>query len=143
MKKLKEIYVFFYALTIVSAICCNMRSDTFSMTGETDILIPETSDHAGFLIPAHDRPGNEHDTGNIYADTPQLAIPRNTSVSGQPRQSTTAKRTVTSALADCTVKDGKIISGNTVTHYLNCIDLFPSGIRDDKTRLLSLRKLII
>lgn len=143
MKKPYKIQVFIYAMTLVTGLFLAVRQDSASAAGENEgsgcvtgyCQIPD--------MPYGSLPDHRNDSGNIYADTPQFAVPRNTSVSSQPRQHSTAKRTGYSGCPDATLKDGKVITWNSYTFYLSCIDLFPSGTRDFKTRFLSLRKLII
>lgn len=145
MKKPHKIQAFISALILIIAAGCLTRSDS--------VLIPEAqtqpvrlaeSSCRGAILPASGPGGNEErNTGNIYADTPQIAVPRNTVVSAQPRQQTTAKRTGSSGFGEATLKDGKLITRYTFISYTTFIELFPSGLGVTRTRLMSLRKLII
>ena len=144
MKKPHKIQVLVYTLTLALAFTGILRSDTVSVFGterpENEIF---RNSFCGAVIPLHSPLDEKRDTGNIYADTPQLAVPRNTSVSGQPRQHSQAKRTGHDGFSEATLKDGKVITRYTFSYYFSYISLFPSGIWDGKTRLLSLKKLII
>ena len=143
MKKPYKIQVFIYALTLVTGLFLAVRQDSASAAGENEgsgcltgyCQVPD--------LPYGSLPDHRNDSGNIYADTPQLAVPRNTSVSGQPRQHSQAKRTGHDGFSEATLKDGKVITRYTFSYYFSYISLFPSGIWDGKTRLLSLKKLII
>lgn len=144
MKKPHKIQVLVYTLTLALAFTGILRSDTVSVFGterpENEIF---RNSFCGAVIPLHSPLDEKRDTGNIYADTSQLAVPRNTSVGSQPRQIPTAKRPLQCFSSAATFKDGKVITRNTFDSYSSYIDLFPSGTRDFRIRLLSLRKLII
>lgn len=144
VKRLCKIYAWFHALVLVAAVFCLTGSDSFTASAvacRPDAAVQEP--FPGVLIPAAHHGDGRHDTGNIYADTPQIAVPRNTTVSGSPRQQSTAKRTSAPVAPDTTFKDGKVISRSTIFTFISYIGLFPSGLWKEKTRLLSFRKLII
>ena len=143
MKKPYKIQVFIYALTLVTGLFLAVRQDSASAAGENEGSGCVTGYCQVPDLPYGSLPDHRNDSGNIYADTPQLAVPRNTSVGSQPRQIPTAKRPLQCFSSAATFKDGKVITRNTFDSYLSYIDLFPSGTRDFRIRLLSLRKLII
>ncbi len=143
MKKPYKIQVFIHALALLLPFLWTVTSDTSAAAGGNAGAGSIIGHYTGLVLPYDTLPDGKQDTGSIYADAPQFAVPRNTSVSSHPRQHSTAKRTGHSGSPEATFKDGKVITRNSYTVYLTYIDLFPSGTRDFKTRLLSLKKLII
>ena len=144
MQKPLKIQALIYALTTALAIAGLMQTDSAFTTGDDKSAGEFTAAcECGFLLPADDGEHGHGDTGNIYADIPQLAVPRNQSVGAQPRQHSSAKRTCNFFCFDTALKDGKVISPATFFTYILYIELFPSGTRAGKSRLMALRKLII
>lgn len=148
MKKQRKIQAILLALTIALVSAGLLRSDVRDIVPDNVQTGIAGGFFHGYISPVQDSShdsshDSRRDTGNIYADTPQLAVPRNTSVSGQPRQHSQAKRTGHDGFSEATLKDGKVITRYTFSYYFSYISLFPSGIWDGKTRLLSLKKLII
>ena len=146
VKKLHKIHTLIFALAIVLAFTGIMRSDTALLDGGDEVseeILPG-SFHGWTVIPDSSLPPDgKKDTCSIYADTPQVAVPRNPSVGSQTRHHSDARRTGQSFNASATFKDGKIITEYTFISYSAFIGLFPSGTRDFRTRLISLGKLII
>ncbi len=144
VKKQRKIQAILLALTIALVSAGLLRSDVRDIVPDNVQTGIAGDFFHGYISPVQDNShDSRRDTGNIYADTPQLAVPRNTSVSGQPRQHSQAKRTGHDGFSEATLKDGKVITRYTFSYYFSYISLFPSGIWDGKTRLLSLKKLII
>lgn len=144
VKRPRKIQALLYALALMAVSFALVRSDMRCTSADDGGRTLQFSRLEGFITPSgSDNAEDSRGSCNIYADTPQVSVPRNTSVSSQPRQQTTAKRTGSSGFTEATLKDGKLITRYTFHQFYSIIRLFPSGQLDAKTRLLSYRKLII